>query len=136
MNTWTDRMTVADVMHHGVVTCDVETPLSKVAQMMVGHRIHCVVVSSRVQQNPLWGVVSDLDLAGAVARQQADGTTAGEVAATPAVMVDIREPFRRAAQLMAEHRVAHLVVVKRGRPVGVISTLDLARVLANGLGTT
>jgi len=33
--------------------------------------------------------------------------------------------------VMVEHGVAHLVVVKRGRPVGVLSTLDLARLLAD-----
>jgi CBS domain-containing protein len=36
---------------------------------------------------------------------------------------------------MVAHAVAHLVVVRRGRPVGVISTLDLARVLADQDGT-
>jgi hypothetical protein len=32
---------------------------------------------------------------------------------------------------MVGSRVTHLVVAKRGRPVGVISTLDLARALAD-----
>jgi CBS domain-containing protein len=37
-----------------------------------------------------------------------------------------------AAHLMVQHRVTHLVVVdgERGRPIGVLSTLDLARALA------
>lgn len=134
MTTATDRLSVADAMHPGVVTCTVETPLSKVAQMMVGHRIHCVVVKA-VEDNgePFWGVVSDLDLVAAVAADRPEETAAGEVAATPAVMVDAREPLRRAAQLMAEHAATHLVVVKRGRPAGVISTLDIARVLTDDL---
>jgi CBS domain-containing protein len=132
VNSATDRLTVADAMHRGVVTCSAETPLSKVAQMMVGHRIHCVVVQSRDEQGPaLWGVVSDLDLVSAVAYEQDGETAAGKVAGTPAVTVDVREPLQRAAQLMAEHAVTHLVVVKGERPVGVISTLDLARMLAD-----
>jgi CBS domain-containing protein len=131
VNTTTDRLTVADAMHRGVVTCGAETPLSKVAQMMVGHRIHCVVVSSRDEQSPgIWGVVSDLDLVSAVAHEQDEEAAAGKVAATPAVTVGIREPLPRAAQLMAEHAVTHLVVVSGEQPVGVISTLDLAQVLA------
>jgi CBS domain-containing protein len=125
-------MTVADAMHRGVVTCDVETPLTKVAQMMLGHRIHCVVVTSREEQGP-WGVVSDLDLAAAVAHEYVENTTAGKVAATPAVLVGSREPLRRAAQLMTEHGVTHLIVVdaRSTGPVGVLSTLDVARVLAD-----
>ncbi|HET6643174.1 MAG TPA: CBS domain-containing protein [Gaiellaceae bacterium] len=135
MNAAADRMTVADAMHRGVVTCDVETPLSKVAQMMVGHRIHCVVVSSRTEQElPPWGVVSDLDLAAAIAQDQTAGTTAGEIAATPAVTVGIRETLACAVQMMTEHAVTHLVVVdpRSTRPIGVLSTLDVARVLADG----
>ena len=39
-----DRITVADAMHRGIVTCDVDAPLGAVARMMSAHRIHCVVV--------------------------------------------------------------------------------------------
>jgi CBS domain-containing protein len=133
VNTTADRLTVGDAMHRGVVTCDVGTPLSKVAQMMVGHRIHCVVVASTEEQGQApWGVVSDLDLAAAFANEEVE-RTAGEIAATPAVMVGVREPLRRAAQLMTEHGVTHLVVSdpRSPRPAGVISTLDLAQVLAD-----
>jgi CBS domain-containing protein len=134
MNTATERLTVADAMHRGVVTCELETPLTKVAGMMAGHRIHCVVVNSREDAGlALWGVVSDLDLVAAVAHEQVDGMTAGEVAATPAVTVGVREPLVRASQLMNEHGVTHLVVVdpRSTRPVGVVSTLDVARIFAD-----
>lgn len=42
------------------------------------------------------------------------------------------ERLERAAQLMAEHGVSHLVVVDAadGHPIGVLSTLDLAVVYA------
>jgi CBS domain-containing protein len=35
-------------------------------------------------------------------------------------------------QLMAEHEVTHVIVVERhsGRPIGVLSTLDVARALS------
>jgi CBS domain-containing protein len=131
----TDRLTVADAMHRGVVTCEPETALSKVAQMMVGHRIHCVVVNARDEPSPaFWSVVSDLDLVASVAHERDEETPAGQVAATPALQVGLREPLRRAGQLMMEHATTHLIVVERGRPVGVISTLDLARVLADDAG--
>ena len=79
------------------------------------------------------GVVSDLDLVAAVAGGEDAGTVAGKVAATPAVAVGLREPLARAAQMMAEQAVTHLVVVdpRSVRPVGVISTFDVARTLAD-----
>jgi CBS domain-containing protein len=129
-----DRVTVASAMHRGVVTCGTETPLAKVAQMMAAHRIHSVVVWSEPEEadeeGTLWGVVSDLDLARAIAAGEA-GSTARALASAPLVTVEVNESIRRCAELMVAHGVAHLVVVKRGRPVGVISTLDLARLLAD-----
>jgi CBS domain-containing protein len=41
------------------------------------------------------------------------------------------ESVERAAQLMTEHAAAHLVVVERSQPVGVLSTLDVAAALAD-----
>jgi CBS domain-containing protein len=42
------------------------------------------------------------------------------------------ETLERAAQLMTEHNTAHLIVVdpKQQRPLGVLSTLDIAGTLA------
>jgi CBS domain-containing protein len=128
-----EAVTISSAMHRGVVTCRPETPLTKVAQMMAAHRIHSVVVWGEAQETDeegtLWGVVSDLDLARAIATGEL-GSTARAVTSTPVVTVALDESIRRAAELMVGHAVAHLVVVGRGRPVGVTSTLDLAQVLA------
>jgi CBS domain-containing protein len=80
----------------------------------------------------LWGVVSDTDLLQAGQDHDFDIQTAQALAATPALTVESREPLARAVQLMVEHEVAHLIVVERHskRPIGVLSTLDVARALA------
>lgn len=127
-----DTTTVGDVMHEGVVTCDVDEPLTSVARTMLQRRIHCVVVwhePATASDPQLWGVVSDLDLVKVAAIEDTGARTAGDSAATPALMVTPEETVRRAAQLMAEHDVAHLVVVdsETSNPVGVISTLDVAK---------
>jgi len=132
-----ERLSVTDVMHPGVVTCPTETPLVAVARMMTGHRIHAVVVfneeSDDVAGDELWGVVSDLDLVKAASAGVIDDRTAGGTAVTPIVMVEEHEPLACAAQLMSEHEITHLVVVdpKTERPVGIVSTLDVARALAD-----
>ena len=53
--------------------------------------------------------------------------TAGPIAATEIVTVEPAESLDRAVQLMNEHEVTHLVVVEKDFPVGVISSLDIAR---------
>ena len=130
-----DTTTGGDVMHEGVVTCDVDEPLTGVARTMLQRRIHCVVVwhePATASDPQLWGVISDLDLVKVAATEDTGARTAGGSAATPALMVTPEETVRRAAQLMAEHEVAHLVVIdsETSRPVGVISTLDVAKAVS------
>ena len=121
---------VAEAMHHGVIVCDREDPLSRVARLMSEHRVHSVVVGGEAGR--LWGIVSDLDLVAAAAVRPLDEQTAGGTAVTPVVAVEPGHSLQEAAELMTAYGVAHLVVVEpeTGRPVGVLSTLDLARTLA------
>ena len=95
-----------------------------------GHlRIRSIVVLD-VEGGP-WGVRLDLDLA-AAAGPDLDTRKVGEVAGPAGDGARGGEPAH-AAELMAEHGVSHLVVVPRTTdPVGVLSTLDVAGVLAWG----
>lgn len=138
MSTRTSRRRISEVrvgeaMHRGVLTCDREAPLSEVARVMAKHSVHCIVIESGSGDGgPLWGVVSDLDLVAASTVRDLDDQTAGGSAASPIVMVTPAESLERAAQLMTEHGTSHLLVVDRTtfRPVGVLSTLDIASTLA------
>jgi CBS domain-containing protein len=60
------RQLDGDVMHRGLVSCAVETPLRAAAALMARHEIHCVVVIDRATQRPI-GVRSTLDVARSVA---------------------------------------------------------------------
>ena len=127
----TRSIRVADVMHEGVLTCGRDESLAAVARLMADQRVHSVVVTDEPGDAPsLWGVVSDLDLVAAASVRDLEEQTAGVAAATPALMISPDDTLQRATQLMVEHALAHLVVVAGGRPVGVISTLDVAGALA------
>ncbi|HEU0246757.1 MAG TPA: CBS domain-containing protein [Gaiellaceae bacterium] len=127
-----DSARVEDVMRTGVYTCSFETPIATVARMMASHRVHCVVGLGDVTEDDtrVWGLVSDADVVAAAATDHVH-RTAGGSAATQVVTIGPREGVRRAAELMSEHGLSHLLVVEPGsdRPVGVISTLDIAEVL-------
>jgi CBS domain-containing protein len=124
-----DRL-VAEAMHDGVVSCGPETPLRDVAELMAEHRIHSVVVD---EGGGRWGVVSDLDLVAAASVRDLAAQTAGGSAASPVVTIAPGDTVDRAGQLMTEHETAHLLVVDpdTGRPVGVLSTLDVAQLLSS-----
>ena len=133
-----ERATVVDAMHAGVLTCDPDASLVEVARMMATHHVHCIAVLGITQERErlVWGIVSDLDLIGAASAERAEETTAGEIAATEPVTVDVGERLTTAARLMREHDVHHLVVVdgEDPRPVGILSSLDVAGLLAWGRG--
>jgi CBS domain-containing protein len=128
--------TVADAMTVGVINCTPETPLSEVARIMARYKVHSVFVYDYGAEDDetaeLWGLVSDLDLV-AAAWAGVDERTAGNSAVAPLVTVRSDDRLEHAAQLMAEHGVSHLAVMDEtsGRPVGVLSSLDIARVIAD-----
>ena len=101
---------------------------------MSSSRVHAVVVWGDEEDDSegIWGVVSDLDLVAALARGATEAQAAVGVAGTPAVTVRVEETLERAAELMSTHAIAHLVVVADGpeRPAGILSTLDIARAVA------
>ena len=129
-----ERATVADAMHVGIVTCPPDAPLATVARTMATHHVHCVaVLGVRVEngEHLVWGTISDLDLARAA--WSGEEPDAGAMATTPAVTVKTTTPLDEAVGLMFERGVAHLVVTDaEARPVGVLSTLDVAGILAWG----
>jgi len=127
-----EQAKVHDAMRVGVVTCRPETKLADVAKMMVGYGIHSVVVSEAGGDAGPWGIVTSIDLARAADRLES--TTAGDVASTELVTVGSDESLKKAAKLMADHGVTHLVAVQpeTGRPAGMISARAIAAALAYG----
>jgi CBS domain-containing protein len=125
-----EHIRVHDAMHHGLISCSAEAPLSEVTALMVKHRVHAVAVSDGTGARPT-GVVSDLDVIGAAAR--GEEATAGQVAPTAPLAISAEDRLQRAAQLMAGHGVSHLVVLDPagGFPIGILSTLDIAAVYAD-----
>jgi CBS domain-containing protein len=130
-----DVAKVGDAMSRGVISCPPETPLRVVARMMATFGVHAIFVFEHQEEDDeapqLWAVVSDLDLV-AASQLDLDTVTAGGTAVTPLVTIRADRPIGEAAGLMAQHGIAHLAVVDphSRRPIGVVSTLDLARAIA------
>lgn len=127
--------TVADAMSHGVIHCAPETPLRVVARMMATYGVHAIYVFNYGSEDDetveLWGLVSDLDVAAAACGGM-EGKTARASAVTPLHTVLSDEPLGVAAEMMSLKGTAHLAVLDpvSRRPVGVVSTLDVARAVA------
>ncbi len=130
-----EHATVADAMHPGLLTYDRDTPLTELARMMATRHVHCIAVTDERESDGAFisGIVSDLDLVEAGLRGGAE-PTAGEIARPSPMTVESTMPLREAVTLMVAKGVAHVIVTEplTGRPIGVLSTLDVAGVLAWG----
>jgi CBS domain-containing protein len=131
---------VADAMRPRVLTCEPGTLLTAVAQQMASEHVHAIVVlleaieSEREIDRRPWAVITDQDIL-----RSADsiaGRTASDVATGDVLLADPDERLPDVAQRMVEHGTSHAVVVepRTGRPVGMLSTLDIAGILGWGLG--
>ena len=123
---------VGDAMRPWVLSCDPATPLVTVAQRMAGEHVHAIIVLADHGDRKPYAVVTDRDLLRAADRF--DELTAGEIAKETILESRAGEPLTEAARRMADHDATHAVVVddRSGRPVGVLSTLDIAGILGWG----
>lgn len=132
-----EHATVADAMHPGVLACDREATLSELARMMATHHVHCIAVmdgaDGEAAEPFLWGIVTAFDVLEAGLLSGAE-KSAAELARRATINIESTRPLRDAAQVMLDKREAHVIVTEPGtrRPVGVLSTLDIAGVLAWG----
>jgi CBS domain-containing protein len=129
-----DHATVADAMHPGILSCDVDATLEDVARMMSTHHVHSIVVKPAADDPAgAWKLISDLDLLQAGMRGDAP-EVAAELALTPVVTVATTDPLRDAAELMLAKSISHVVAVnpETRAAIGILSTLDIAGVLAWG----
>ena len=129
-----DHATVGDAMRPWVLSCDPATPLVTVAQRMAGEHVHAIIVLADHGDRRPYAVLTDADLLRVADR--VDELTAGEIATEAVLQARAGEPLSDAARRMAEHGATHAVVVddRTGRPIGVLSTLDVAGILGWGRG--
>jgi CBS domain-containing protein len=122
--------TTADaVMHPGVVTCMPDAELDQLAGTMADLRIHCIAVVGADGGRFVWGLVTDMDVLHAAYREGSAKAGALAVSAPPAVPADA--PLDSVAALMADRGATHVIAIDRGgAPVGVVSTLDVLRIVA------
>jgi CBS domain-containing protein len=103
---------------------------------MADEHVHAVIVRGQTTRNGSasrpWGLLTDLDVLKSASR--AGELTAGEAASDEPLTVHPDDRVADVAARMLEHRVTHALVVepRTSQPTGVISTLDVARIVGWG----
>ena len=132
-----ERATVGDLVHPGILSCDATAALTEVADTMATHRVHAVVVcempgAAAGDDATASGLICDHDLVRAVAAEPRP-RMAGEIARS-GITIDVLTPLAEATRVMVRHGTAHLIVLRDGQPIGMVSGLDVAAVIAWGGG--
>jgi CBS domain-containing protein len=104
---------------------------------MADLRMHCIAVAGVGRredgdEHVIWGLVSDMDVVRAAHRRHLT-VPASEVAVSAPLALPETAGLDRAAALIVDHEATHVVVVGRtGLPLGVVSTLDVLRIVGAG----
>ncbi|HEY4895968.1 MAG TPA: CBS domain-containing protein [Solirubrobacteraceae bacterium] len=124
---------VADAMRYGILSCPADASLREAARTMSLHHVHTIVVSDPADGSPV-GVVSDRALVDAMLNADGEEPLLRDIADRDFTTVSSGDPLVAAAHSMRNHNIAHLVVrdAQSGRPVGMLSTLDVAGIFAWG----
>ena len=131
---------VADAMRPRILACHPGDALRDIARLMATEHVHAVVVlrdqveASGSVAEKAWAMVTDLELLRHADR--VDDLPAGDAATIDLVTARPDERLADAAERMIERGVTHAVVVAPAdaRPVGMLSTLDIAGIVGWGLG--
>lgn len=131
-----DNRRVSDVMHHGVISCPVETSVEEAIALMQSNRIHALVVVDG--PGYLAGIVSQTDFMqawqGGSAYEKVMRGPVSEIMTRSVVTCMPGMELDRAVKLLNRNRIHRLVVVEErndGRfwPVGILSMSDLVRAM-------
>ncbi len=121
---------VADVMHHGAISCRRSTPVLQVAKSMMDNHIHAVIVLDDADR--AIGVVSQTDIVLASQnspRAQLREVRVADIMTRGCITCDVASDLSEAIALMTRNRVHRLVVVDKNdasrKAVGLISMTDI-----------
>jgi CBS domain-containing protein len=116
-------MQIADVMTRTVVTAPRSATLAEVAALMRDGHVGSVVLCEDGRPHSL---ITDRDVALAVADGQGGGDGAGDRPLRPLVTGEAEMDVEEAAALMVQHGIRRLPVLAEGELAGIVTLDDLA----------
>jgi CBS domain-containing protein len=124
---------VADAMRHGVLSCPVDASLRDAARTMSRHHVHMIVATDPTDDSPV-GTLSDSALLSALLDAGGEDPPLEGLVDRSFQTISSDEHLAVAARLMRDDGTAHLLVrdAHNGKPIGMVSTLDVAGILAWG----
>jgi CBS domain-containing protein len=114
---------IDDLMVERVLTAQPHHTVGHVRRLMERNRVHAIPVVDP-EGKPV-GIASSADLA----RELREGTPISKVMTEPVYVVPQYNDVQIAARMMRKHRIHHLVVTHEKKMVGILSSLDLLKLV-------
>jgi CBS domain-containing protein len=116
---------VADIMTEQVMAVTRHQSVGHVRELLAKHGIHSLPVVNAGRE-PI-GIVTSMDLVDTVD----DSTLIGQIMTPDVVTVPKYADVHIAARMMRNHRIHHLVVTDNKEIAGLLSSLDLLKLIEN-----
>ncbi|GEM_PF-6265723 len=116
------------IMKTQVITVKPSTPITKVARLLVRHKVGEVPVVDERNKTKVIGVVSETDLLAA----PANAKTVAEVMRKQFISVTPDTPIDQIVRMLAKRKMGSVPVIDAGRLVGIINRIDVLRARYGG----
>lgn len=117
---------VSSLMERNVVEVGLEDTVYRVEEILDSHNLSCVPVIDA--DGKCFGVISAPDLVHFhKLRKNSQTARAWEVCTHKVIEVTSVITIKEAAEIMAEHRIHHLVVTDGNAIIGIISSIDIVK---------
>jgi len=116
---------VEDLMHENLISVESNALVIEAINAMIDHEIGSVVVT---RYGVPVGIVTERDCHQKVCAKldcNCNTISVEEIMATPLITIDSNASLFKAAQLMHDNNIRHLLVTSDGRIVGIITQTDL-----------
>ncbi len=126
------KLTAADLMSQPIITVEASVSLHEAAQLLVTKEINRLMVTENAKPA---GIISSSDFVAGIARgERAQRETVGDVMSDAILVCRDKTPVTSAARTMTQAGWRSVLVVDaKGKPLGVVSDLDLVPLLKNGI---
>ncbi len=126
------KLTAGDLMSHPIIHVEADVPLHEAAKLLVEKEINRLMVTENGK--PV-GIISSSDFVAGIAHEEkAQRNTVADVMSDAILVCRDKTPVTSAARTMTQAGWRSVLVVDpKGKPVGVVSELDLVPLLRNGI---
>lgn len=123
----TEEITVGDAMTRGVIGVDVNDNVQRAAEVMKKNDIESVIV---MEKGGGVGIVTERDIICKIVAESKDPkrTKVAEIMTSPLITIRPDAGIDEAAKSMRDNDIHRLIVMDRGKIIGVISEFDLVRI--------